>query len=180
MKGALKKKIIVILIVTFLLSFALFLLENVFTKSQQIVTRNQYGEGDKVAEYEVTVDGEEKTLQIEVEEQEYSAKEIQKIFREIMDKLDSIVLGENKSFDRVEKNLNLVTSLEGYPVQIRWQLDSYSAMNLYGEIQEENLTEEGTLVELRGSISYQDEEAIYVKHARIYPLTRTGNGQGPV
>ena len=174
MKGALKKKIIVILIVTFLLSFALFLLENVFTKSQQIVTRNQYGEGDKVAEYEVTVDGEEKTLQIEVEEQEYSAKEIQKIFREIMDKLDSIVLGENKSFDRVEKNLNLVTSLEGYPVQIRWQLDSYSAMNLYGEIQEENLTEEGTLVELRGSISYQDEEAIYVKHARIYPLTRTG------
>jgi len=175
MKGALKKKIVVIFVVTATLSFALFLLENVFAKPEAVIKRNTYGGGEKVAEYEVAVEGEAKeTMQIEVGEQEYSSKEIQKIFREVIDKLDKVVLGENESFDRVEKNLNLVKSLEGYPVQIQWQLDSYSVMNLYGEIQEENLKSEGTLVELRGTISYKDEEAVYVQYARVYPLTRKG------
>ncbi len=170
-----KKKILWILVLSGILSVALFLMENVFTDSNPTITRNTYGEGEKVAEYEVEVEGEvEETLQIEVEEQEYSSEEIQNIFREVTDKLDEVILGENESFDRVEKNLNLVTSLEGYPVQIQWQLDSYDVMNLYGEIQDKNLVEEGSLVELRASLSYKEEEAIYVQHARIYPLTRKG------
>lgn len=170
-----KKKIITILATSVLLSFALFLIEIVFPKSNLEVTRNTYGEGKKVTEYEVVVEDEvEETLQIEVQEQEYSSKEIQKIFREVMDKLDEVILGENDSFDRVEKDLNLVNSLAGYPVQIQWQLDSYSVMNLYGEIQEENVLPEGTLIQLRGTISYKEEEAIYVQSARIYPLTRKG------
>lgn len=174
MKSALKKRIVMILVATVVLSLALFLMENVFAKQETVITRNTYGEGEKVEEYEVSVEGEEETLQIEVGEQEYSPKEIQKVFREVMDKLDEVILGENESFDRVEKDLNLVTSLEGYPVQIQWQLDSYSVINLYGEIQEKHLVEEGTLVELRGTISYKDEEAIYVQYARIFPLTRKG------
>lgn len=170
-----KKKILIILLASVVMALVLFLLENVFTDSEAVVTRNTYGEGEKVTEYEVTVEGEEKeALQIEVGEQEYSHKEIQKVFREVMDKLDEVILGENDSFDRVEKNLNLVTGLEGYPVQIQWQLDSYSVMNLYGEIQEKNLASEGTLVELRGTISYKEEEAIYVQYARVCPLTRKG------
>lgn len=175
MKRALKKRIGFILIVSVILSVVLFLSENVFTDTETVVKRNTYGDGEKVTEYEVSVEGEaEETLQIEVGEQEYSSEEIQKIFRAVIDKLDEVILGENESFDRVEKDLNLVTSMEDYPVQIQWQLDSYSVMNLYGEIQEKNLVEEGTLVELRGTISYKEEEAIYVQHARVYPLTRTG------
>ena len=88
MKGALKKKIVVIFVVTATLSFALFLLENVFAKPEAVIKRNTYGGGEKVAEYEVAVEGEAKeTMQIEVGEQEYSSKEIQKIFREVIDKL---------------------------------------------------------------------------------------------
>lgn len=170
-----KKKIIWILALSGILAAVLFLMENVFTDSKSVIMRNTYGEGEKVAEYEVKVDGEtEEMLQIKVGEQEYSSKEIQEIFRDVMDKLDKVVLGENESFDHVEKNLNLVTSLKGYPVQIQWQLDSYSVMNLYGELLEDNLVKEGTLVELRATISYRDEEAIYVQHANVYPLTRKG------
>ncbi len=170
-----KKKIIIILILSVILSAVLFLMENVFKNSDKIVKRNTYGEGKKVTEFEVAVEGkEEGTIEIEVEEQEYSPKEVQKTFREVIDQLDEVILGENKSFNRVEKNLNLITSLADYPVQIEWQLDSYTVMNLYGEIQEENVVPEGSLVELRGIISYKDEEAIYVQNARVYPLTRKG------
>ncbi len=170
-----KRKIIIILALSLFFSALLFLMENVFKESDNMVKRNPYGEGKKVAEYEVEVEGQEEgTIQIEVEEQEYSKEEIQKLFREVMEELDEVVLGENESFDRVEKDLNLVTAIEEYPVRIEWQLDSYSVMNLYGEIQEENLVAEGTLVELRGVITYKEEEAIYVQSARVYPLTRQG------
>lgn len=175
MKESLKKKVLWILILTTIISLVLFLFENVFTNTETRVVRNAHDEGKKVAEYEVSVGGEEgKTLQIEVGEQEYTREEVQNIFREISDKLDKVVLGENKSFDRVEKNLNLVKGLDGYPVEIHWQLDSYSVMNLYGEIQEDKVVEEGTLIELRGTMSYKEQEAIYVRHARVYPQTRKG------
>lgn len=170
-----KKKIIMILTLSMILSVTLFLMENVFKDSDRLVKRNAYGDGKKVTEYEVSVEGEEEgTIEIAVEEQEYSEKDVQKMFREIMERLDEVILGENESFNRVEKNLNLVTTMENYPVQIEWQLDSYSVMNLYGEIQEDNVVPGGTLVELRGIISYRDKEAIYVQSARVYPLTRSG------
>lgn len=170
-----KKKIIIILVLSVILSATFFLMENVFRNSDKVVKRNTYGEGKKVTEFEVAVEGkEEGTIEIEVEEQEYSKKEVQKMFREVIAKLDEVILGENESFNRVEQNLNLVKSLEDYPVRIEWQLDSYTVMNLYGEIQEENVVSEGTLVELRGIISYKEEEAIYVQNARVYPLTRKG------
>ena len=170
-----KKKIIMILTLSMILSVTLFLMENVFKASDKVVKRNAYGEGEKVTEYEVSVEGEEEgTIEIAVEEQEYSEKDVQKMFREIMDRLDEVILGENESFNRVEKNLNLVTTVDNYPVRIEWQLDSYSVMNLYGEIQEDNVVPGGTLVELRGIISYRDKEAIYVQSARVYPLTRSG------
>ena len=176
MKNSIKKKVIVILIVSVVLTFTMFLLENVLTKPSMIVARNPQGEGEKIVEYELSVEGEleNEVFQIEVEEQEYTHEEIEKMFREVHKKLDKVVLGENESFDRVEKNLNLVTELEKYPARIQWQLDSYSVVNLFGEIQEKNLVDEGSLVELRGIISYKEEESIYVQHAMVYPLTRKG------
>lgn len=176
MERILKQKIILIMAVTVVLSVVLFLFEYVLRDSEQVVDRNTYGKGEKVAEYELRIDGEKEKqpIQFEVEEQEYSQEEIQNIFREVSEKLDKVILGENKSFDRVEKDLNLVTELEGYPVTIHWQLDSYSVLNLYGEIQEKNLVEEGTLVELRGAITYREQEFIYIQYARVFPLTRQG------
>lgn len=176
MKRSIKKKIMVILILSLVLSLVAFLMEYVLEGRQVIISRNAHGEGEKIVEYEFTVEGEpeKQSIQIEVEEQQYSEEEIQKMFREIQGKLEKVVLGENESFDRVEKNLNLVTQLENYPVQISWQLDSYKVLNLHGEIQEKNLVSEGTLVEIRGVISYGDKKCIYVQNARVYPLTRQG------
>ncbi len=176
MKKGLKKKIGLILFATVVLALALFLDETIFEEPETVITRKGYGEGGRIADYEVKVEGMEKErLQLEVGEQEYTAEEVQKIFQEISEKLDRIILGENESFDRVEKDLNLVTEVEDYPVEISWQMNSYSALNLYGEIQEENLKEEGTLVELRGTVSYRGQEFIYVQSVCVYPLTRTGS-----
>lgn len=176
MKRTMKTKLIVIMVFSLTIALVLFLSEHVLSDRDGNVQRNVYGEGDKTEEYVLTVEGEveDRPFHIQVEEQEYSKEETKELFEEVLSKLDKVILGENESFDRVEKDLNLVNSLEDYPVQIEWQLDSYLVMNLYGEIQEENLVPEGSLVEIRGIVSYKDEECAYVQYARIYPLTRTG------
>lgn len=143
------------------------------------IQRNTYGKGDRTEEYEVTVNGklEKELVSVEVKERKYTSLEIQKIFKQAMEELDEIILGENKSLDRVEKNMNFVATLENYPIQIQWELDNYDVMNMYGEIQQEKMKEEGTLVEIRGTLSYEEEEALYVTNAKIYPETKTEKEQ---
>ena len=176
MKISIKKKILAIMIISIVLAVVLFLVEYVFAEPEKQVIRNEQGEGKKVVEYELSVNGEleHESFQIEVEEREYTHEELQDIFQKVQEELETVILGDNESFDRVERDLNLVTKLEGYPVSIQWQLDSYSVLNLYGEIQEENVDKEGNLIELRGIISCQGEESIYVQHVMVYPLTRKG------
>ena len=115
----------------------------------------------------------EKEVTIDVEEQRYTSQETKKIFKRVMEKMDEVILGENKSLDRVEKDLNLLTEWKDYPVQIQWELDHYEVMNVQGEIQTEKTKAEGTLVELTGKLMYGGEEALYVTNAMVYPESKS-------
>lgn len=154
----------------------LFLTEMFHMSTEGVLGRNSYGEGSSVESYKVTVEGEleEEPFEVEVQEREYSNAEIQKIFAQMMEELDAVILGENESCDRVEQNLNLVNQLEGYPVDIRWELDNYEVFDTEGIIQEEQTKSEGTLVEVRGILSYGSAEAVYVTHVMVYPETKEG------
>ena len=170
-----KRKVSIILILSIIIG--VFLLGKEFLeKSDLKIMRNPSGEGSRVEQLQVEIEGEsgKELIQVEIEEQEYEEQEIEKLFSDVMAKLDETVLGDNQSFDRVEKDLKLVNSLEGYPVQIDWELDSYKVMNIYGEIQEEKLVKEGTLVEIRGTITYLEEKTIYIRNVMIYPMQLEG------
>ena len=176
MKSKTFQKVKVILVFTGLLTVGFFLTEHVFRRFVPIATRNGYGLGSKTEEYEVEIEGLEgkHPIRVEIQEQEYEGEEVQELFRTVMKQLDQVILGENSSLDHVEKDLQLVTELEGYPVDIEWELDSYEALNVDGTIRMKEVPEEGVLVELRGTITYLDEEAIYIRSARIFPVTRVG------
>lgn len=165
-----------VLTITVILTIIVFIAEKVSVDSSIMVTRNSYGEGDKTEEYKLTIEGEleDETFQIEVEEQEYTYSETQKMFQMVTEELDKIVLGENESFNRIETDLNLVTTLDDYPVQIQWILDSYEVMNIDGEIKEDSVTNEGTLVKLQGTISYGEEETVYVRNLMVFAPERQG------
>lgn len=154
----------------------LFATEILRLPHQNEVGRNSYGEGSRLEAYEVTVEGEleDEPFEIEVQEREYTNAEIQEIFAQMMEELDEVILGENESRDRVEKNLNLVKELEGYPVDIRWELDNYEVFDTEGCIQMEQTKAEGTLVEVRGILTYGPAEAVYVTHVMVYPETKEG------
>jgi len=171
------KKLKMIVIVTILLTVLVFVSEQVQTGNTNLVERNSFGQGKKQETYELTVEGEgeKSTVEIEVEERRLTQEETAQMFETLTEQLDEVVLGENESFDRVEKNLHLVTSLSGYPAQIQWELSRYDVLSPDGEIREEKVDENGTLVEISGVISYEKEQTLYIRSAMIYPLTRVGN-----
>ncbi len=163
-----------LIIITIILTLGVFVWETFFDSFEPVIVRNDYGEGKKTESYEVLVDGEKQEIQLEVSEREYTEKEVKKLFRRVEEELDQIILGENVSFDRVEQDLNLVTYLADYPVEIQWELSSYKILGLDGKILTEDLEEKGTLVELRGNVFYKEKSMVYIRNVMIYPRTRTG------
>lgn len=170
-----KQKVFRILMVANTIALLVFVIQMLEKGQVGSMNRNSYGEGDKVERYEASIEGEfeDETIEIEVGEREYTKEEIDKIFQEMINKLDDIVLGDNESLERVEKDLVLPKSIEGYPVTIQWQLDHYKVLDSEGKIIEKNTVKEGTLVEIRGRLIYGEEEALYVTHVMVFPKRKT-------
>lgn len=137
------------------------------------IRRNSYGEGAESKELVVkSAHGETAEIEVEVEERKYTQKETEKLFERCISKLEKKILGENKSLDRIEKDMNLVTELSEEEVDIAWELDHYDVMNIYGELKEQAIQAEGTMVQLRAVLTYRANpamQAAYECTARIYP-----------
>ncbi len=176
LKPKIKKRIFLIILVSDVIAFAVFFANLLTDGSSGELKRNTYGGGSKVEKYEATVEGElqDEPLDIDVHERTYTDDEIKEIFSKIMKKLDRVVPGENKSLDHVEKRLVLPDTDDEYPVTIRWETDNTDLLDTEGNINEEECVKEGTLVEIRGTLSYEENEAVYVTNARVYPPTKTG------
>ncbi len=175
MDKKLKQKIRLVLIITVVLSFSFIAVEMRSVRVRDI-QRNSYGKGSKKETFEVIVADErlEETVDIEVGERRYSEEEVKKIFRRTMDELERIVLGNNKTVDHVEEDLNLIRMMPDKPIAVTWETSRSDIINSFGEIQEENLTENGELVELRGLLNYGEQECLYVVNVMVYPKTLTG------
>ena len=145
------------------------------------ILRNSYGEGAKTEEITVRIDGDEKNdLDIQVSEQKYEDSDVDMFFQDCIRQIEKEMLGENKSPDSVTKDLNLMTELQGKPVEIDWKLENYEVINIYGEIQEEGLKKEGTVVNLEAVLTYTEnpeKQAMYECTVAVYPKTLTGEEQ---
>ncbi len=168
------------LAVSVLLAGGVFLLAADYLRSVRetdgSIQRNTYGQGSRTEELEVSIAGGEVRFpaEIQVAEQQYSTEEIQELFQRVIRHMEKLILGENRSLDRVEKDMNLLSEVPGEPVMISWELDRYDVMNIRGEIQEDALKEEGTLVTLSAVLTYsenEEEQALYQCTANIFPRT---------
>lgn len=149
------------------------------TKLDGGIIRNAYGEGSSTEVLDVVIEGRKERIPVEIEvaEQRYTADEIQEMFDRVIRKLESEILNGNESLDRVEQDLDLVTAVPEEPVDISWELDQYDVMNIQGEIQEDALDSEGTLVTLNAVLTYREDEtkqAAYQCTAHLYPRVLSG------
>lgn len=137
------------------------------------ILRNSYGEGTKTEELEVWIDKERKEkLNIEISERKYKENETDKMLKECIRQIEKEMLGENESPDYVTKDLNFMTELPGRPIDIDWNLESFEVLNIYGEIQEEGLEENGTAAKIQAVVTYTEnpeKQALYECMVMVYP-----------
>lgn len=168
------KQIFLILLLSNTLALFLFMEDAKTSGKVEEIYRNSYGEGEKSETFKVIIgDDTEKEITVEIEEQEYTRQEIQSVFEKLMEMLDAVILGENESFDYVDKDLNLVATLEEYPVEIQWEIVDSDILDTSGKIYQEYTKEEGTLVEIRGMLTYKEEQAMYIRTVMIYPRAQS-------
>lgn len=136
---------------------------------EPVVERSDYGEGSREEEFQVRVGDVEEKLTVKIEERKYTQEEVEKLFAEAEESLQTLILGENESLEEVRSDLNLITELPDTSIKVTWELDHYDAMNIQGELQTDQLTESGTLVRLKAILAYGEEQCEYQFYANLYP-----------
>lgn len=114
-----------------------------------ILERKGYGQGE--AAYELIVKGlkdEPVLLGVELGERVYTRKEAHQVYERILEELPSYILGENTSLQEVRKDLNLITSLSGYGVRLRWESEAPEILDSFGKVNGAGLGEEGRKLHL--------------------------------
>lgn len=114
-------------------------------------------------------EGETEEVTVEVEPKELSQEESRALLDQTLEEMESRILGENMSLEEVRRDLKLIQKIEGLPIAIEWELDSFEVLNLDGSIRPEKLREEGSLVELTARLTCNKEEAVYRACAKILP-----------
>lgn len=87
------------------------------------LARNTYGGGEKSIVLEAADGKATYDISLNVGEKSYTQAELMALSGEMIPLMEKGMLGDNQSLDRVEYDLNLMNSMEGYPFEISWSVD---------------------------------------------------------
>ncbi|MFR8020481.1 MAG: hypothetical protein ACLU7M_14805 [Mediterraneibacter gnavus] len=176
-----QKAVLVIAVFT-ILAGALYATDN-FRKIPQnksgssILKRNEHGQGEKNQKLVAKTKDQKAKITVEIQEQSYTQEELQRVFDTAGKKLETLILGENKSLDEVRYDLNLVKTVPDTGIEVSWELSDYQTVNILGELQDKNLSEEGRIIELKALLTYGDAKAEHQFSARVFPPKLDDSGQ---
>lgn len=141
------------------------------------IRKNEYGMGSRQAELiaVTTYDGQERTedIIVDIPEKQYTEEETAELFAAMLPELDNVILAENTDLHTVSTNLTFVKTLPGYPFQMKWETDNYDLIDASGNVNTEEVKEDGELVQIKADISYGTFEKEYIFHARVVPKEKT-------
>ncbi len=112
---------------------------------------------------------EKEELTLEIEPKGMTAEQVKDLLAEETGKMEGYILGENRSLEEVRTDLNLIREIEGTPVTVEWELDSYEVLNVDGSIRKDKVTEGGTIVGLRGRLQCEGQESVYEAFVLVLP-----------
>ena len=162
-----QKKRITAGIVLLLTVFAVLLLWTAQAKNPKLIgghyiERNEkQGSEKQVTLQASTKSGYQKTLQLHVMQQQYSEQELSALWTPFSQELKEKIFATGDSPDYVSKDLNLFSSLPGYPFRVQWRSEQPLLVSSDGRIHEERLEqtvqkEKGVPLILHASATCQD------------------------
>lgn len=137
-------------------------------KGEQIIERSENGE-DQTHKMKARIGEKEGDMDVPVSGRMYNSEERKKAFQAAGEELETLILGDNKNLDEVRSDLNLITTIPDMDISVTWETDRYDVIDVQGNLKEEELTEEGTVVKLTAVLSYADEKASHEFYIKAYP-----------
>lgn len=138
------------------------------------VIRPEKGEGNKLQELQVEVEGISETEMVEVlvEERRYTCEEKQEFLKKAMEQMDGVILGDNSSAEEVRGRVELPVQMMEGEVSVMWMQEPEGLLKEDGSLIED-LPEEGTPVKLTARLACEDQEAVYETTLKLYPPERS-------
>lgn len=139
-------------------------------EEMETLERPGYGEGDRKESLLVWIEGEEEgqDVEITVQEREYTKQEKEALLQNAILELEELMLGENESMDEVRGSLVFPQNMEDGAVEIMWITNPYGVIGEDGSIQSAE-DENGTLVEITGTLTCGNQQMTYTSYARVFP-----------
>lgn len=139
------------------------------------IERPEPGEEDLKTDYVLSVEelSIHEPYRVVVENRHLTKTELEELFSQAVTELTDTFLGENETLDHIVCNVILADSVMDGRVDVSWSFDNYEAVNLSGELQEEALTEEGTLVQVTATLEYEGAQAEQRFSMMVYPPEKT-------
>ena len=110
---------------------------------------------------------------VTVENRHLTKKELEELFTQAAEELERTFLDRNESLDCITHNVVLADRVMDGRVAVSWSFDDYKAVNLSGELQEEGLTEQGTLVHVTATLEYEEAQTEVLFSMMVYPPQKT-------
>ena len=145
----------------------------VFSGSQVLreggmLLRNAAGEGSYMVTLTALLQGRLFTEEITVAEQALSGEAVEELFAAAAEELETQMLGENESTDKIVYDLELPAETADGMVSAQWTFDNYQILNADGSIRDD-VPEEGTVVEVTLTMTYLEETAQSVFSILVFP-----------
>jgi len=131
--------------------------------------RNEWGAGDYKVVLQAEAEGWRRKIPFLVKERELSEGEREEMRKELSGKLPELVKGNNSGLNAVTEDLNLMTSVEGYPFRLVWSSENSRRVNRYGKVDRTEMGDKGEWVRLSVRISYGEEEVNYFYDVFLLP-----------
>ena len=163
---------VLIILCSIILSMSMLVADGQIERDSEgrvMLRRNEKGQGERLEHLILEVGEENIPFEVNVSGQGYTPEELNQIFQEGIEKLDEIMLGKNQSLEVVTRDLLFVDRLPGKRLTVEWSVDSYEYLNHLGQLKEERIPQEGVLVEIEATLTYQGEFVIIQRAAHLYP-----------
>ena len=166
-----KKQMIEILVASVVLGVMLLIFDFVNTnlKFDGVITRNEAGTGSLTEELKLKYLDQSNELEVEVSDRRLSEKALKKVFNQAVSEIEATYLGENASADNVTEDLNLAASYVDGLIDAEWKVDDAELMSKDGKLKEENIPENGQVVNVTAFLYYEDEQYIYSFAVMVMP-----------
>lgn len=141
------------------------------------IRKGEPGEGERALEFNLGLESEteetELPYKVIVEERRLSEQELEQVFAQAKEEIDTSFLNGNASLDCVTEDVVMRLNLVNGLVDASWQLDNYDVVSAEGEIDEAYVEKKGTLVAAEVTLTCQEQVQIYVFSFCVYPREKS-------